>query len=186
VDAGRGPPEAGDLVRLVPARPDRPADERAPFAVARTERPCDPMLLGFITDPVRGGADGQKVDEHDRPLAIYGYFPVKVTVENGPIRRGDPIASSSRPGYGARALDACRIVGYALEDADRDGVIQAFAHLGEHAAPAVRALREEVRALARGNEALRAELRELRAELQALRQALARRDAAVTGPGGRR
>jgi hypothetical protein len=81
-------------------------------------------------------------------------------------------APTATPGYGMKAVQACRIIGYALEDADREGTIQIFAHLGEHAAPEVRALREQVQALARGNDAMRAELLEVRAELQALRRAL--------------
>jgi hypothetical protein len=172
IDAGAGYPEAGDLVRLVPAPPGPHGPERAPFVVAKTEAACDATLLGFIADPVRGGADGHKADEHDLPLVVHGYFPARVTVESGPIRRGDPITSSSRPGYGMKAVQACRIIGYALEDADRDGTIQVFANLGDHAGPEVRALREQVRALARDNDAMRAELLEVRAELQALQRAL--------------
>jgi hypothetical protein len=171
-DAGAGYPEAGDLVKLVPARPNPHGDERAPFVVAKTETACDALLLGFIADPVRGGADGHRVDEHYLPLAIYGYFPAKVTVENGPIRRGDPITSSSTPGYGMKAVQACRIIGYALEDTDRDGIIRILAHLGEHSAPEVQVLREQMQALARGNDAMRAELLEVRAELQVLQRAL--------------
>ena len=138
MDAGAGYPEAGDLVRLVPRRRNPHGDKRAPFVVAKTETACDASLLGFIADPIRGGADGHKVSERYLPLVIYGYFPAKVTLENGPIRRGDPITSSSKPGYGTKAVQACRIIGYALEDADREGTIQVFAHLGEHAAPEVR------------------------------------------------
>ena len=53
----------------------------------------------------------------------------KVTVENGSIRRGDPITSSSNPGFGMKATGSCRSVGYALEDTDRDATIRVFAHL---------------------------------------------------------
>ena len=65
------------------------------------------------------------------PLAISGYFPAKVSMENGAIRRGDPITPSSKSGYGMKAAGACKIIGYALEDADGDGAIQVFAHLSE-------------------------------------------------------
>jgi hypothetical protein len=81
-------------------------------------------------------------------------------MEGGRVRRGDPITSSSTPGHGMKAVQACRIIGYALEDADRDGTLRIFAHLGEHTAPEV--------------QALRAALGAVRAELQQLRRALAR------------
>ncbi len=128
---------------------------RAPFVVAKTETPCDTTLLGFVADPF-----GVEPTATRRTNAIcrsrsMATFPAKVTMESGPIRRGDPITSSSTPGHGMKAVQACRIIGYALEDADRDGTIQIFAHLGEHAAPEV--------------QALRAELGEVRAELQQLR-----------------
>jgi hypothetical protein len=171
-DAGAGLPEAGDLVRLVAGQANPHGDERAPFVVARTERACDDAVLGLIADPVRGGADGHKAGDDYRPLVISGYFPARVTVENGPIRRGDPIMSSARPGHGTKAADGCRTVGYALEDIDRDGTIRVFAHLGEHAAAAVRALRDRLDALARDTDAMRAELGVLRAEVRALRRAL--------------
>jgi hypothetical protein len=165
-DDGAGHPEAGDLVGLGPT----PTSGHGPFVVAKTQAPCDSSLLGVIA---AGGADGHRAGAHDRPLAIYGIFPVKVTLENGPIRRGDPIASSSRPGFGMKANQACRIVGYALEDASREGPIRVFANLGDHAAPEVRLLRERVETLARDSAAMRAELRDLRAELRTLRRAMA-------------
>jgi hypothetical protein len=167
-DAGVGYPEAGELVRILPSR-NPYGDERAPFAVAKTERACDPSLVGFITDPVRGGADGHKRNEHYLPLAIYGYFPARVTLENGPIRRGDPITSSSTPGRGMKAVGACRIIGYALEDADDARTVMVFAHLGEHATAEVHALRARIRALEGRAEATHVELQELRAQLQELR-----------------
>src|SRR5712692_1274159 len=63
-------------------------------------------------------------------------------------KRGDPLASSSKPGYGMKATQACKIIGYALEDAEQEGIIQVFANHGEHAAPEVTALRVQVQAQA--------------------------------------
>jgi len=68
--------------------------------------------------------------ETDRPLlALIGVVPVKATAENGPIRPGDLLVSSSKPGYVMRCGDPERcegaIVGKALEPLKSDmGVIQ--------------------------------------------------------------
>jgi hypothetical protein len=46
-----------------------------------------------------------------------------------------------------RATSACRIVGYALEDAEAPGIVQVFANLGDYPGTDVRALQEQVQAL---------------------------------------
>jgi hypothetical protein len=129
IDTGTGAPEPGDLVSLVPGAANPLDDAHAPFVVAKAAHPCDPRLLGVVSAP-EAGASGRRLAENYMPLSIYGYFPARVTLENGVIRRGDPITSSARPGYGMKATGTCRIVGYALEDADRAGLIQVFASLG--------------------------------------------------------
>lgn len=50
------------------------------------------------------------------PVALTGRVPIKLSLENGPIYRGDPITTSSIPGVGAKALSAGPIIGYALEE----------------------------------------------------------------------
>lgn len=140
LDRGNGAPGLGDLVSLLPRATNPAADAHAPFVVSKSTTACDPNLLGYITDPEKG-ADGPKLTEHYLPLAIYGYFPARVTMEGGAIRRGDPSTSSSTPGAGMRATGACKTVGYALEDATEDGTVQVFANLGEPTAAEVNALR---------------------------------------------
>jgi hypothetical protein len=171
VDDGFGFADRGDLVSVAHTAKNPYADIHAPFAAVKTSHSCDDGLLGFITDP-KSGASGKKLNEHYLPLAIYGYFPAKVTMQNGPIRRGDPITSSSKPGYGMKATGACKIIGYALEDTRKEGRIQVFAHLSENAAPKVAGLQARVTKLQRENVALRRQLqdvvsqvREIRAEL---------------------
>ena len=134
LDDGAGFPEAADLVSIAPAIKNPYGDTHAPFAVQKSTTACDTNLLGFIVKP-ESGADGKKLNDHYLPLAIYGYFPAKVTLESGPIKRGDPLTSSSKPGYAMKATQACKIIGYALEDADQEGTIQVFANHGEVAAP---------------------------------------------------
>ena len=157
IDGGAGFPETADLVSIAPPVSNPYGDMRAPFAVEKSATPCDPNLLGFIVNP-ESGADGEKLNDHYLPLAIYGYFPAKVSMENGPIQRGDALTSSSKPGYAMKATQACKTIGYALEDADRDGTIQVFAGHGENAAPEVASLRNQMKQLQERNTALEARL----------------------------
>jgi hypothetical protein len=150
IDSGVGFPESADLVSIAPTASNPYGDTHGPFAVQKSATACDSNLLGFVVKP-ESGADGVKLNDHYLPLAIYGYFPAKVTMENGPIKRGDPITSSSKAGYGMKATSACKIVGYALEDANAEGTIQVFAHLSENVAPEVGALRVQVQKLKQQN-----------------------------------
>ena len=58
----------------------------------------------------------------DVPLALAGRVPVKATAENGPIKIGDLLTSSSTPGHAMRCNDKLKcigaIVGKALEPLD--------------------------------------------------------------------
>jgi hypothetical protein len=143
---GLGAPDATDLVSIAPRTPNPYDDDHSPFVVSKSATSCDPNLLGFVLDPAMG-AEGKKVNEHYLPLAIYGYFPARVTMEGGPIRRGDAITSSSTPGAGMKATGACRTIGYALDDANEDGTIQVFANTGESTMGEVNALRGRIEAL---------------------------------------
>lgn len=184
VDTGAGYPEAGDLVSIVPAISDPYDDAHAPFAVAKASSPYDPNLVGFITDPDKGG-DGTKLNDHYLPMAIYGYYPVKVTMQNGSIERGDPITSSTQPGYGMKAVEPGRIVGYALEDASVEGTIQVVAQVGDHLgdAPArIDQLEAELQALTGAHEGMIAQVTGLEARLTALEALLAGAVEGEVGP----
>lgn len=157
IDGGSGYPSTADLVSVVSNADNPYGDHHSPFVVEKSSTACDPNLLGYIVKP-ESEADGPKLNEHYLPLAIYGYFPAKVTLQNGPVRRGDALTSSSRPGYAMKASEACKIIGYALEDAQDDGAIQVFAHLSENAAPEVATLRAQVDELKKQNDALAARL----------------------------
>jgi hypothetical protein len=171
IDDGVGYAEAADLVSIAPSIKNPYDDEHSPFVVTKAAKPCDDNLLGFIVNP-ESGADGKKLNEHYLPLAIYGYFPAKVTLENGAIKRGDPITSSSKPGYGMKATQACKIIGYALADADQEGTIQVFANHGENAAPEVAALRTQVQLQAKQIAAQQKQLDALSTRLTALEQSV--------------
>ena len=171
VNSGSGFPETADLVSIAPAVANPYGDTHSPFAVEKAATPCDPNLLGFIVNP-ESGADGEKKNDHYLPLAIYGYFPAKVTLENGAIHRGDPLTSSSKPGYAMKATQACKIIGYALEDADQEGTIQVFANHGENAASEVASLRTQVQELKQTVADLKQENAALDARLTTLEQAM--------------
>lgn len=63
----------------------------------------------------------------DAPVALAGRVPTYVSGENGAISIGDPLTSSSKPGYAMKATDAGPILGYAMEAFDgATGVAIAF------------------------------------------------------------
>lgn len=171
VDTGLGFPETADLVSIA-AMKNPYNDPRNPFAVQKTTAPCDAKLLGIISDPA-AGADGDRVNEYYLPLALSGVHPVKVSMENGLIRRGDSLTSASRPGYAARASDACKTIGYALEDAYTDGTIRVLAQPGENSAAQVAQLREQMDALEQANQLLLQENRHMKTENALLESKLA-------------
>lgn len=160
IDGGKGFPGTADLVSIAPAIKNPYGDAHGPFVVQKSPKACDTNLLGFIVKP-ESGADGVNLNNHYLPLAIYGYFPANVTMENGPIKRGDPITSSSKAGYGMKATEACKVIGYALEDADTDGTIQVFSNFGDNSASQVAELKQE-------NDALKQQLMALDARLVAM------------------
>lgn len=101
--------EVGDLVSADPATSQRVVRSRAPY---------DPALLGVITSQPAiaiGATDG------NRHIALAGRVAVRVCRENGPIRRGDHLTSSSHPGIAMKATGAGRIVGVALGEFDGQG-----------------------------------------------------------------
>ena len=59
------------------------------------------------------------------PMGVVGVIPTKVTGENGPIRRGDLLVTSSTPGHAMKAdrekVEIGMVIGKALEDFDGSG-----------------------------------------------------------------
>jgi len=49
------------------------------------------------------------------PIALVGRVPTLVSTENGAISIGDPLTTSSRPGYAMKATEAGPILGYAAD-----------------------------------------------------------------------
>jgi hypothetical protein len=63
--------------------------------------------------------DDPPANTNEVPLAVVGIVPTKVTAENGPIKAGDLLVTSSRPGYAMKGTDRRKmlgaVVGKALE-----------------------------------------------------------------------
>ncbi len=93
-------------------------DINNPVNVKRSEGKYDKLLAGVIsTNP--GITLGTEVHPAGFELALTGQVPVKVTNENGPIKRGDILTTSSTPGHAMKCddLSKCQgaIIGKALE-----------------------------------------------------------------------
>lgn len=57
-------------------------------------------------------------DPNFKPISLAGKIIVRVSLENGPIKAGDPLTTSSTPGYAMKATKASMIIGRAFEDYD--------------------------------------------------------------------
>lgn len=106
-----------DFAEALPVVGD-PGDYEPGDVVVMSERPArhvekcrtasDTRVVGiFSTRPgVLGAEKGNgetRVDTADIPVAIIGIVPTKVCDENGPIRPGDLLTTSSTPGHAMRA-----------------------------------------------------------------------------------
>jgi hypothetical protein len=64
------------------------------------------------------------------PVVSYGKTSVRVTNQNGEIKKGDFITSSNRPGVGQKATESGFVVGRALENFNEDeGLIPVFVNI---------------------------------------------------------
>ena len=169
---------AGDVVAPDerPARVPGPGGER--IRVERADEPYEPGMLGVISD----GSSSFLIGSHlhgvnagsypGEPLVLAGRVPVKVDMEGGPIRIGDYLTSSSRPGYAMKATKPGPTVGIALEDfsgkSDAAGKILCFVHVGENASLYTQQLERQQREINEQNKAIF----ELRTQLSSLKERL--------------
>jgi trimeric autotransporter adhesin len=78
--------------------------------------------------------DDVRIEGEEIPLAVVGIVPCKVTNENGTIKAGDLLVSSSREGYAMKGTDRSRmngaVIGKALQDMkSASGVIEVLVSL---------------------------------------------------------
>ena len=120
---------AGDLLVIDPA-----ANRR----LALAQQPYSTLVAGiYSTKPGMLGTTrkvGESTPQNEVPLAVVGIVPCKVTAENGAIRVGDLLVTSSMPGYAMKGTDRSKmlgaVVGKALEPLrEGKGVIQVLVTL---------------------------------------------------------
>ncbi|MBI2475918.1 MAG: DUF5011 domain-containing protein [Candidatus Taylorbacteria bacterium] len=104
--------EAGDIVSILIGLTSQNG------LVERSRGPYDQGMVGIVsTNPgVKLGSDISGGHAGKQPIALAGRVPVKVSLDNGPIKKGDFLTSSNRPGIAMKATDAGRVIALALED----------------------------------------------------------------------
>ncbi len=123
--------EPGDLLVI-----DVSGDRR----VALAQEPYSPLVAGiYSTKPGLLGREWEDEEAEVRlaqeiPMAIVGIVPCKVSAENGSIRRGDLLVTSSTPGHAMKGTERKRllgaVVGKAFEPlASGTGIIQVLVTL---------------------------------------------------------
>lgn len=99
-----GPTEAGDILAF------------RSNSIVGLANPGQGIAGIHSTAPTFVAGEENKDKPYSAPLAVSGIVPLKVNSSQGLIRSGDPIALSSSPGIGAKALKAGYIIGRSLED----------------------------------------------------------------------
>jgi hypothetical protein len=112
-------------------------DEDADRQVAISNRPYATNVAGvFSTRPGTLGSlhEMGANPTNEIPVAMVGIVPCKVSTENGPIRRGDLLVTSSKPGYAMRGTDRSllsgAIIGKAMQSlTEGSGIIEVMVSL---------------------------------------------------------
>ena len=103
--------EAADVVTIDPENNER---------VIKSSRAYDTTVAGIISTHPAFLID---MKDSDTPLALAGRVKCKAITENGPIKRGDLLVTSSKPGYAMKAspekLGFGMVIGKALEPLDK-------------------------------------------------------------------
>ncbi len=96
--------EPGDVLVLTEGNDDE---------VQKSTGPYSTLVAGiFATKPgVIGRRESLPKDAQELPMAMVGIVPTKVTTENGPIRKGDLLVTSSAAGYAMKGTDRSRMLG---------------------------------------------------------------------------
>ncbi len=119
-----GEAEAGDLVELT-------SDSNLEYIAQKATNDSGNQLLGIISTKPGSllGYDATKALQ--KPVALAGRVPIKVSDENGLIEIGDYLTSSSFPGVAMKATRPGSTVGKALESYSASGIgkIMAFVNV---------------------------------------------------------
>jgi len=101
---GKDTYEPGDVLVLAPGDNSD---------IQKSVEPYSTMVAGiFATKPgVVGRRDAVAKSTNNIPMAMVGVVPTKVSTENGSIRKGDLLVTSSTPGYAMKGTDRGRMLG---------------------------------------------------------------------------
>lgn len=135
----------GDYAETVDAAGERasyePGDvlvisEGATDDISKSAKPYSPLVAGIYSTKPGVVGRRQTGERRDReiPMAMVGIVPTKVSAENGSIKKGDLLVTSSMPGYAMKGTDRTRmlgaVVGKALGNLDSNtGVIEVLVTL---------------------------------------------------------
>ncbi|MEI6296857.1 MAG: hypothetical protein WCO84_04405 [bacterium] len=106
--------ESGDIVSL---------DPDMDIGVKKSEKSTKELILGVAsTKPALliGGMEGEGIS--GIPVALSGRVPVKVSTENGNIKKGDNLTMSSIAGVAMKARKSGNIIGKAISGYSDDGI----------------------------------------------------------------
>jgi hypothetical protein len=115
---------------------DSSTNTDAKLLIEKSSSAYDEGLIGVVsTEPGLYLSNWDKTEEQrkkTRPVALVGRVPVKVSSENGAIKRGDLLTSSEKyPGYAMKATKGGHVVGRSMEDfALEKGVVSMYVDLG--------------------------------------------------------
>jgi len=106
-------------------------DGAAKEHIKKSDSAGSAMIAGVIsTDPGLVLGNGPINEEPEGELlTLSGRVPTKVTAENGTIKIGDPLTSSGKPGVAMKATEPGKILGYAMEDYNGEGVVKIIAFI---------------------------------------------------------
>ena len=152
--------EKGDLLCLNLAQPDTYGKCREPGETAVGVVSTNPGVIGNSPESLKGA--NIVLEKVALPMAMMGRVPVKVSLEGGPIKKGDRLSTSSRPGYAMKASGIVRTIGFALDDYRKGS---AGSKVEIYIAPEL-TVTKEFMAKASSIQELRHEIEELRHELR--------------------
>lgn len=82
-----------------------------------SKNPYDPLMIGIIADtPAIAINPSATVSANAKSVVSSGTTYVRVSTINGPIKKGDPLTSSTKPGVAMKADKSGYVLGSSLED----------------------------------------------------------------------
>jgi hypothetical protein len=112
-------------------------DNQRVSKLTKTDQPYQPSMIGVVSDPSNVtdfNVIGYNIKEEDnrKPISLSGRVEVKVSTENGEIKIGDYLTSSSQPGIAMKATEAGRVIGIALESYNSEGIGKIMVFVNPH------------------------------------------------------